>query len=886
MKKIKNYRYAANNEQNSVYFDDDIHLNYRRPEKRNFILFRFIVSFATLFSVSYIFSCFINDAKLKYSFHISPVFLLFYSIFLTFSFGITVSKQKHIKIIGLILSFANILYLLFHAKDIKIGFYVCTSRYFSRANLSYSASILKRIPSSDYLKYSMVFFMLLMTIISFIIVISFIYYLEFSTIFVSTFPFVELGLYWGWEAPLPAFILLLCCWVIILSLGLIDNTTNKAGIKNTFAIHEKKRTFYFTSQKEKNRFYPILIKFIASLCAFVFILEFILSSIVGSTRPKSFDKYRRDISNGFENFSVQNIKKVYDDVNLWGIKSVGGTNGGILGKTSGIEFNDSTALTLKLPAFNETIYLKGYIGGEYKDNRWYPLDINADTVDFDDDFSAQNLYVQDLNYVYAVSKAFSTPIKRNNIDITVKSASKKFAYAPYYSLYSSDKPSQKQKSEPTLESFVKLGRTNYSLEFLGEPIGSSVDSVMMLAEKNSKLDSKVKKAADKYKDFVYQNYTTYYDSDALKQAYEKISDMLDDNYNYKDVYTAIKIYFNQNYTYDLNPGITPDDKDFIDYFMTKQKKGYCTYFATVGTQLLRMFGFPARYAEGYFIVPKQLDISDDDDESKIYTLDIKDRSAHAWAEVYIDDVGWVPAEFTPGYGQTNPNLKTSTESKTDTNSSSIDSSSLSAGLNSSSSVSENSSPENNVSGSSAENSYNKDSSALSNDIDNSSKNIQNNALPNSSSPPKSIFKTILKYILILIILIFTICCLVLFRKFKADKIKSRCTQGNTNDCAKWIYRYTLKYISLLGINTKCNMTDTELCKYILKQLDNIGIEDCNDKLNKLCDIALKADLSGLKTSPEDIKTAYKIMDFFAYEIVMSKLNLYQKLYAKYILCIY
>jgi len=34
---------------------------------------------------------------------------------------------------------------------------------------------------------------------------------------------------------------------------------------------------------------------------------------------------------------------------------------------------------------------------------------------------------------------------------------------------------------------------------------------------------------------------------------------------------------------------------------------------------------------------------------EIKTMDIKDTNAHAWVEVYIDNLGWIPIEVTPGY---------------------------------------------------------------------------------------------------------------------------------------------------------------------------------------------------------------------------------------------
>ena len=66
------------------------------------------------------------------------------------------------------------------------------------------------------------------------------------------------------------------------------------------------------------------------------------------------------------------------------------------------------------------------------------------------------------------------------------------------------------------------------------------------------------------------------------------------------------------------------------------------HFATAGVMLLRSRGVPARYAEGYLV--------NDADFASDGWADVKDSRAHAWAEIYVDGVGWVPLEMTPGYG--------------------------------------------------------------------------------------------------------------------------------------------------------------------------------------------------------------------------------------------
>lgn len=88
------------------------------------------------------------------------------------------------------------------------------------------------------------------------------------------------------------------------------------------------------------------------------------------------------------------------------------------------------------------------------------------------------------------------------------------------------------------------------------------------------------------------------------------------------------------------PGWVTDEGDFLDYFLLDSRQGYCTYFATAFVLLARAEGIPARYVQG-FCVPAQ-------DTKEVY---VYSDMAHAWPEVYLSGVGWIPFEPTPGYSQ-------------------------------------------------------------------------------------------------------------------------------------------------------------------------------------------------------------------------------------------
>ena len=92
--------------------------------------------------------------------------------------------------------------------------------------------------------------------------------------------------------------------------------------------------------------------------------------------------------------------------------------------------------------------------------------------------------------------------------------------------------------------------------------------------------------------------------------------------------------------YTLTPGEAPAGIDFVQYFLTQNHKGYCVHFASATTALLQSMDIPARYTVGYHVV---IPIGD-------AWTDIPESAAHAWTEIYLTGVGWVPIESTAGFG--------------------------------------------------------------------------------------------------------------------------------------------------------------------------------------------------------------------------------------------
>lgn len=100
----------------------------------------------------------------------------------------------------------------------------------------------------------------------------------------------------------------------------------------------------------------------------------------------------------------------------------------------------------------------------------------------------------------------------------------------------------------------------------------------------------------------------------------------------------------RNTAYSLELPDLPWGADPVEYFLGTGRQGYCMHYASAAVMILREMGVPARYASGY--VAKKPSFQWDNTG---FAAEILDNQAHAWAEIYLDGIGWVPMEVTAGY---------------------------------------------------------------------------------------------------------------------------------------------------------------------------------------------------------------------------------------------
>jgi hypothetical protein len=103
----------------------------------------------------------------------------------------------------------------------------------------------------------------------------------------------------------------------------------------------------------------------------------------------------------------------------------------------------------------------------------------------------------------------------------------------------------------------------------------------------------------------------------------------------KIVERAFRHFGTQPFVYTLEPPLLGDNP--VDEFMFETRQGFCEHFAASFVTLMRLAGIPARIVVGYLggsVNPIGGHIT-------VYQAD-----AHAWAEVWLEDSGWVRVDPT------------------------------------------------------------------------------------------------------------------------------------------------------------------------------------------------------------------------------------------------
>lgn len=293
----------------------------------------------------------------------------------------------------------------------------------------------------------------------------------------------------------------------------------------------------------------------------------------------------------------------------------------------------------------DDLYLKSYVSSDYVNGKW--IASTKDTIVYGgesaielpflfSDLHMDDFVTYDKDYIKTDKDMMFS--EKRNLKISYQKKQDRYLLFPYFCDIS--------QIEGNVISDSMISRTNSRKDY--DMVYYQVKNPKAVFQAQQRLDfSKIGSTMEEImeKDYIktMDDYGTY-----VRKEYLKIPDSIKKCLKTLDLKTDLKksenqnieevqSYLKRNYQYSYRPGLTPQGKDPIVYFLKDRKKGFCTQYASAAVFMLRNAGIPARYVEGYKIRS---------DQWRLGKAQVTDYEAHAWAEVYVEHIGWLPVEVT------------------------------------------------------------------------------------------------------------------------------------------------------------------------------------------------------------------------------------------------
>ncbi len=395
----------------------------------------------------------------------------------------------------------------------------------------------------------------------------------------------------------------------------------------------------------------------------IYILPVCLITLI-VTNTMSFSKtpvefaWVNDRITSIENYFAGTRIESFDSFSLSGVGF--NSKGGLLGGN----INPDNVHVMNVRSSYSNIYLKAFSPILYDGKQWY--NTNTDYVSVENDKMSYvkeiNEDVQEYKTGTLIRKAQNSDLKspdsgyevESDIDITFMNMRTRSIFIPAKTnqlTFKQVQPLLKNNEGTLLSPKAKEKDFKYSVTYTNLNLTDTkfIESIRkshrgMYADKKksnsninfiieggtSDLDTLIERS-----DNIYNTYLTLPNT-IPQRVYDLAEQITKNSTNDYDKAKAIENYLSTNYVYTLKPGRVPRNKDFVDYFLFDNKKGYCTYYASSMVVMLRSIGIPARYVEGYILPPTA--------NKGIYK--VTSKQAHAWVEVYFEGFGWIQFEPT------------------------------------------------------------------------------------------------------------------------------------------------------------------------------------------------------------------------------------------------
>ena len=382
---------------------------------------------------------------------------------------------------------------------------------------------------------------------------------------------------------------------------------------------------YFSSSRGKKGF--ALIVYIVCLCMMVPLYFHDQTTVPTDTMVK-------------RNILIQIRKMTQGESYL----AVGGLGNGDIGSIGEVSPKGEKLFWVYAPE-KDDLYLKSYVSGTYKNGKWQDEKKEALVYGGETAIGLPYLFPElRMDDFIAYKKGYIKTEKdiifseKRNLKIRYQKKQDTYLLFPYFC------DTSQIVGEVSGDEMIKrnTGDKEYDMEYyqfndLKKILRASehLDFSKVKTMKNASIEKEYVKTMDDYGDYVKKQYLKVPSN--IKECLKTL--------NYKAAKTktvlenveAVGSYLKKNYEYTYRPGLALQGNDPIIYFLKKHKKGFCSQYASAAVFMLRNAGIPARYVEGYKI--RQ-------DQWKIGRAQVTDYEAHAWVEIYLDHIGWVPVDVT------------------------------------------------------------------------------------------------------------------------------------------------------------------------------------------------------------------------------------------------
>lgn len=334
---------------------------------------------------------------------------------------------------------------------------------------------------------------------------------------------------------------------------------------------------------------------------------------------------------------------------------------GKLNKAKKLKRTGKEALEVTLYKKN-SYYLRGFVGTTYENNSWeastndwniFGTDSSMLAVSGQEAYSSllwlhnKDFYGTNIMYHFVRQKKLAegkTDPSLYVLSVKNTGANRKYLYLPYEcavlpSVYEQDGTASVNKTENLFASGIK-GAEEYSFKSM-ETMAGQLKTSTAIKDEDKNVSSR--KMAESYKEYV--NATCLFLNKETKTLISSETEgSLQGNLSVLAIINRVKNYMKSSITYNENPGKIAKGEDFAKWFFQDKKSGYDVQYAAAAVMMFRYYGIPSRYVEGYLLTPETVK-----NAGTAETVTISQKYAHAWPEIYLDGMGWIPVEVTPKY---------------------------------------------------------------------------------------------------------------------------------------------------------------------------------------------------------------------------------------------